>query len=516
LQPSVPMNDRVQQWGYLDTPVKMSLFWSLVLTILPVISAFVVSWLVARFAGPTVWGTVTWTMAFATTLLIVAKLGLELGTSRLASEYGVERMSGLRQLFKTGFEMRAVVTFVTAGAAFALAAQIAGWFGDATLMWPVRAGAVVVLSASAYEFQEQFLIGLNRHAIVSRVRALTLLSRVIVTVAILGMGLGAAAILFGYVGAWFVGIAVFTFLLRRSLPPSEGQEDRSALRSRLLAISIPLAVSSASVTIYSQMDKLMLGYFDNVEEVGQYAIARAVTDVSLFPAFALVMTLRPALAARFPKGALGECSALIRRSLRLSLAAGVMFASVLAVLAAPLFRFVYTEDFGYAGGLMAYFVWVIVLRSIGVLILPALIAAERTKTYAVLTTVSAALNFGLNLAFIPLWHARGAVLATIISYGFLMVFGLHKVFGIFGVRPGWRSVSLVARTVLAGVACSTVTWLMIDRTAVGDFAHGWIALVLAAAQAVAYVGLAFVLGVVRRSDIASWRSVPRTEDVVSS
>ena len=96
---------------------------------------------------------------------------------------------------------------------------------------------------------------------------------------------------------------VFSFLLRRYLPPhAPGEGDHARMRRRLIAMSVPLAISSASVTIYSQVDKLVLGYFDNLHEVGQYSLARAVMEVALFPAFALVTTLRPALASRFTRG----------------------------------------------------------------------------------------------------------------------------------------------------------------------------------------------------------------------
>ncbi len=497
------MSPGKRTWAFKESSVGQSFLWSLVLTVLPVLSSFFVSWAVARFGGADIWGTVTWAMALATALLIVGKLGLGLGSSRLASEYGVDHPGQLRKLFRVAFTMRATATLAVSSVAFMLAPQISAWFGNDDLTGPTRAACLIVVCASFFEFQEHFLVGLNRHAIVSRVRALMLSSRIVITFALISTGVSAVALLGGYIVAWGLGMIVFAILLHRYLPRTQTESVAIPLRQRLLALSIPLAISGASVTIYSQMDKLMLGYFYDVNEVGQYAIARAVTDVSLFPAFALVMMLRPALASRYAAGAIDACSQLIRRSLRLSFVSGVMFASVLSVLAVPLLTFVYSDEFSYAGELMSIFVWVIVLRSVGALVLPALLAAERTRTYALLTAGSALINFFLNLVFIPHMQARGAILATIISYALLLLFGLGKVMRIFRVKIGSRALSLVLRTVIAGALAALPVWLGISQID-GDWSRsGWMMIVWAALQAALYLGLVALFRVIQPADIRS-------------
>lgn len=492
------MSNNRQSWSFLDAPVGKSFAWSLTLSVLPVVSAFAVSWIIARWSGPEVWGTVSWAMAFATAVLIIAKLGIELAASRLASEYGVTRPGTLRALLRTASSMRMLATLAVAVLTFAFAKHVADFFHDPRLVWPVRLSALIIVCASVYEFQEHFLIGLNRHAVVSGVRAAMLSSRTLVTAALVALGYGAAVILGGYALAWFVGIALFTVLVARNLPPGQDPVPTSVLRSRILQLGLPLAISSASVTIYSQMDKLMLGYFDDVHEVGQYSIARAVTEVALFPSFALVSTLRPALASRYASGGLAECATLIQGSLRLSMVAGVWFASVLAVLAVPLLTLVYTSEYAYAGALMTLFAAVIILRSLGALVLPALVAAERTRQYAVLTTVSAILNFGLNVALIPAYHARGAIMATLISYAFLLVVGMRQVFSIFKVELGAEAAGIALRTLLAGGLAGIAVWSGIGRLGGGE---GGFVIAWAAVQSVVFVLLVIGFRVIRLEEL---------------
>lgn len=465
-------------------------------------------WVVARWAGPTVWGTVSWAMAFATAVLIVAKFGLELGCSRLASEYGVSRPGTLRVLLAIALGLRTAFTLPVAAATLIFAGQIAAWFNDPGLVVPIRLAAGIIVCASFYEFKEQFLIGLNRHATVSKIRSLTLASRIVLTIVVVLAGIGAAGILAGYCAAWVVGVVVFFVLLYRRLPATADPIEPATLARRLMALSLPLAISSASVTIYSQTDKLMLGFFDGVDEVGHYAVARAVSEVSLFPTFAVVMTLRPALASRFSSGALDECAALIRKSLRLLLAIGVLFGSVFAVLAVPLITFVVSQDFRYAGELMSVFLWVIVLKSLGAMVLPALVAAERTRLYAYLTASTAVVNFFLNLVLIPKFEAWGAVVATIVSYGLLLVFGLREVFKIFGVRLEKRAYLVAIRTVLAGVVAGIVLWLILGQIQGGPLEKGAWVLVWACLLVAVYFALLILFKVVLPADVRQiWKSL---------
>ncbi len=492
------MADNRRSWDYLDSPVETSFAWSLALTLLPVVAAFAVSWIVARFGGVTVWGTVSWAMALATALLIPAKLGLGLGASRLASELGVSRPGALRALVARGLRLRAAATAAVAGACALAAGPIARAFGDASLEGAVRAAAAVIVGASLYEFFEHVLVGLNRHGVVSRVRAGTLSLRVVFTASLVAAGAGAVAILGGYVAAWAVGIAAVSVALWKRLPSADG-ESHDELTRRLLRLSVPLAISSASVTIYSQMDRLMIGWFDGVAEVGQYSIARAVVEVSLFPAFAAVLTLRPALAARFAAGEREACAALLGRGLRLTLVAGVLFASLFAVLGTGLVTTVYSAQYAYAGALMAYFAGVLVMRAPGALILPALVAAERTRFYAGLTTASAALNFVLNLVLIPRMHARGAIVATLVSYGALMAVGLVQVARIFGMRPGARAALAAVRTLLAGALAAGATWWIVERLVPGI--TGAMTFAVAAVHAALFVALAWGLRALGRDDL---------------
>jgi O-antigen/teichoic acid export membrane protein len=139
-----------------------------------------------------------------------------------------------------------------------------------------------------------------------------------------------------------------------------------------------------------------------------------------------------------------------------------------------------------------------VIRSLGALVLPALLAADRIRTYAWLTAAAAVLNFVLNVVLIPGMHSRGAIIATIVSYGLLLVFGLREVFGIFGVRLRLRALASAFRTLLAGAVVAAALWAIIRQLHVEP---GVWTIALALLHVVLYGSLVVVLRVVRPAEI---------------
>jgi O-antigen/teichoic acid export membrane protein len=188
----------------------------------------------------------------------------------------------------------------------------------------------------------------------------------------------------------------------------------------------------------------------------------------------------------------------VKRSLLLTLVAGVCFGSVFLVMSVPLIELVYSSKYRYAGELMTWFASVIVIRSLGALVLPALLAADKIKTYAWLTAGAAALNFGLNLLLIPHMHSRGAILSTIVSYGLLLVMGLREVFVVFKVRLHARAIGRVFRTLLAGALVAGAIWLVIRQLQV----ETWVwTIALAAFQVAAYAALIVAFRVVHPAEL---------------
>ncbi len=413
--------------GTVEESLTSGYFWTFGSTALPLISAFVVSLIVARTMGPCAAGLINLTMAVATIFLIVAKFGIDGAGSRLVSEYAVSSSALIRPLARAAFLLRLAFTVPTSVAAFLLAPAIAALYDDPELEPLLRLGGLVILSVSFNELAALIMLGLKKFRLLFAMRAVMLAIRIGLVAAAAVFALGAAGVIWAYVAAAAItGAAVFVYLSARGLERASPDRIRE-MRSRLWRLSVTLAVSGASVTIYSLLDKIMLGYFRGAVDVGIYSMARNLLETSLFPIFALMMTLRPALAGAWASGDRRRCSDLVNRSITAAFAYSACVATVFACLAGPLVTGLFSDKFAASAGILVLFIPLLVMRSIGSVILPGLIAADRAGTYAKLTIVGAVLNFILNALLIPRWGAEGAVVSTLLSYLPIEVLGLAAV-----------------------------------------------------------------------------------------
>jgi O-antigen/teichoic acid export membrane protein len=414
-----------------DSGFTAGYFWSFGSTAIPLVSAFVTSLIVARWLGPRVVGLLSWTMAVATVYLVFGKFGVEGASSKLISEYRVSSPWQIGMLIRSGLLLRMFFTVPTAIVMVILAPLVAGIFEEPALKPLLRIGGLIVFSVSLNELAAFMVLGLKRFRMLFIVRLVMFLLRVGFVVIAIQMSLEAAGVLGAYVlSALIPGVVVMMFLLRIK---GEGRKDREA-RSELenvFKLSIPLAISGASVTIYSLIDKIMLGYFTGATQVGLYSMARNVLETSLFPTFALVMTLRPALAQSYAEKSMTRCRDLINQSVRNSTVYAFCVIVVFLCLARPLITGLFGEEFAHSAVLLVFFLPLILMRSVGSVVLPGLIAANRARVYAFLTLAGAIVNFGMNILLIPKWEARGAVVSTLVSYipiAFLGLWELGRVF----------------------------------------------------------------------------------------
>ena len=434
-------------------------FWTFGSTALPLISAFVVSLIVARTMGPRAAGLINLTMAVATIFLIIAKFGVDGAGSRLVSEYAVSSPALVRPLARAAFLLRLAFTLPTSVAAFFLAPAIASIYHDPELEPLLRLGGLVILSVSFNELAALIVLGLKKFRILFAMRVVMFAVRVGLVAAAAVLALGTSGVIWAYIAAAAVTAAAVFRYLSSGGPGAASQEQISRMRSRLWRLSLTLAVSGASVTIYSLLDKIMLGYFRGAVDVGIYSMARNLLETSLFPMFALVMTLRPALAAAWASGDRQRCSDMVNRSITAAFAYSACVATVFACLAGSLVTGLFSDKFTASAGILVMFIPLLVMRSIGSVILPGLIAANKAGTYAKLTVAGAVLNFILNALLIPRWGAEGAVVSTLLSYLPIEILGLAALSREIG---GLRRKGDLFRAVRIAVI-AVLIWLIYSR-----------------------------------------------------
>ncbi len=471
-------------------------FWTFGSTALPLASAFIVSLIVARTMGPRAVGLINLTMAVATIFLIIAKFGVDGAGSRLASEYAVSSPVLIRPLVKSAFLLRLAFTLPVSIGAFLLAPAIASIYSDPELEPLFRLGGLVILSVSFNELAALIVLGLKKFKILFAMRAVMFAVRVGLVIAAAALALGASGVIWAYITAAAVTAALVFIYLSAGEKADASPERLSHMRSRLWRLSLTLAVSGASVTIYSMLDKIMLGYFRDAVDVGIYSMARNLLETSLFPMFALVMTLRPALAGAWATGDRQRCSDMVNRSLTAAFAYSACVATVFACLAGPLVTGLFSDKFEASAGILVLFIPLLVMRSIGSVILPGLIAANKAGTYAKLTVLGAILNFILNALLIPRWGAQGAVISTLLSYMPIEILGLTAVSREIG---GLRRKGDISRAVRIASA-AVLIWVIYTRYVPAPSSLP-VTMVHAAVLSAVFLSILIALKAVKKSDL---------------
>jgi O-antigen/teichoic acid export membrane protein len=423
--------------------------WTFGATALPLLSAFLISLITARWMGPRVVGLINSTMALATVLLIVGKYGVDGAASRLLSEYQVTAPWRMERLIRLSVLMRLMFTVPTGIAAVILAPWFTTFFKDPALLPLFRMSGFLILAVSLNELFDLMILGISRFRYLFFVRCSMLAGKVSLVLAAALLGMGAEGVLGGFIAGTFVPCIISVFVLFGIRGGEAPVDDAEPVWSRLFRLATPLAVSGASVTIYTLQDKLMLLYYQGAYDVGLYSMARSLTETSLFPTFALVMTLRPGLATAYAEGNVKRCADLTNRSIRGSFIYAAAVVVVFSCLARPIVVGLFKEAFAPSAALLMLFLPLIVMRCIGVVVLPGLIAANRAGVYARLTFAGAVLNFIFNMILIPRFKSQGAIVATLISYIPIEVLGLKALWGAF--PRFWHRADMVAaaKTIVA-------------------------------------------------------------------
>jgi len=234
--------------------------------------------------------------------------------------------------------------------------------------------------------------------------------------AILALGLGGSlvAVSAAYLISSIAGLFVLTRLLRQlDVRPRFRGFDRLDLRKMwrstfLLGLDVVLAMALFRV------DALMLGAIAGSREVASYTVAYRLMETVLFVAWAIGRST-------FPVMARAESGAELLRAGESALAAAsallVPYAVLLLIEGQPLLTLVFGAGFGTDPAVSLQFLAFAPLTFAVTYLTGYMLFARGRKVQMVLASAGGlVVNVALNVALIPVYGARGAAFATLVSY----------------------------------------------------------------------------------------------------
>lgn len=181
---------------------------------------------------------------------------------------------------------------------------------------------------------------------------------------------------------------------------------------------IYFSVGAAAATVYNDIDKVMLAKV-SFAEVGIYAAAYRIIDVSMTPVRALVTAAYPHF-FRLGVGGLRQAFGYARTQIGRALLYSIVLAPALWF-GAPLLPHLVGHGYAQTVPALRWLVLLPVLRSVHAFLADALSGAGYQGLRSAIQVAVALVNFGLNLLILPRYGWLGAAWTSLASDGLLLV-----------------------------------------------------------------------------------------------
>ncbi|PSP77002.1 hypothetical protein BRC81_11725 [Halobacteriales archaeon QS_1_68_20] len=414
---------------------------------------------IIRSLAPEAFGTVALAYTVVLTVTRIGILGVPDGVSRMLSD---ETIGSRERHFLTG----GYVIVLGSGAVIATLLYL---FGDAlgTLMNEPQLSDLVVLFVP---FVFLFPLAMVSIAVLrARKRPLgaTLSQHV-------GARIGAIGVFvaFAYFGRPFVGAVAywivtpaFAALLALSLVSREYSirsitttlPSGDSIRD-LWSFSWPLAIRTSLVTLMTNLDVLMIGFFLESTMVGFYRSVQPLRQVTLFVLQSFVFLFLPLATEYYTRTELDELRELYRVSSKWIALLTLPPVLVFSLFAPDVVRTILHPE--YLPGAAALSVLTAGLF-FNALVGPngaMLKAVDRPRIEMFAAILGVVTNLALNVALIPVLGIVGAAVATVVGYFVFNVAEVVAIYRIVGTHPFSRnSLEPIVVTTLAGLAIALVT-----------------------------------------------------------
>jgi O-antigen/teichoic acid export membrane protein len=181
-----------------------------------------------------------------------------------------------------------------------------------------------------------------------------------------------------------------------------------------IAHGAPIALSLLAYSVYLRIDQVMLHSMVGDRDLGPYVVAVRVAELFEALPAAFITSLFPMLCTS--ANDMARFNRYLELAYRYMVFAAAGLSVVLCVGARPIIHLLYGTNYAAAAPLLAILIWSEIGVFFGTVLNVGLLARNLQHYTPWPPVAGAVINIGLNLYFIPHWHAMGAAWATLISY----------------------------------------------------------------------------------------------------
>lgn len=257
--------------------------------------------LVGRLLGPELFGRYALSLVIPELLFIFADFGITAGVVKFAASLRAEGKVGhATKIIKHAILLRVLSGFVFSLLNFALADFFAAVFlNRPDLGFYVRLLSISIVFRVIYDVAIFAHIGLDKAQYSALTTNIEAISKLIISITLILLGLGLAGAVLGHVGGLVIGgvvaLSILLLILRKFAKSGDDDFGFSGSCKTLLSYGGPLYVSAILVGFVHPYQKFILAFFATNVEIGNFKAAQnftallAIFSVSitnaLFPAF---------------------------------------------------------------------------------------------------------------------------------------------------------------------------------------------------------------------------------------
>jgi O-antigen/teichoic acid export membrane protein len=273
--------------------------------------------------------------------------------------------------------------------------------------------SVSLIIAGLSDIYEGFLNGYEKIRYVGYATIAQNFFRVGLSVWLIYNGFGVIAVVLVFVIGRFLRTIYFYSHINRNIVKALGKTDRKSLKD-LFHQSKTFALIMVCVTIYWNIDGIMLESMRSAEDVGYYSAAYRFLALSMVLVYSYVTSLFPVISSLF-KTAKDRFDFACKVSLRLLLLASIPIAVTFSFLAEKIILLVFGEEFLPSTQVLQILIWALIPYAISQIFAYALVASNNQKIDLRVNAAGMFSNILLNFILIPQYGYTGAAIATLIS-----------------------------------------------------------------------------------------------------
>ena len=383
------------------------------------ILSLIVGIFIAKFLGPHDFGDLSFAIAFTAIIAAVGTLGLDSFIIREILHQPAKR----DEVMGTAFWMRIGVSIFLVPASV----LIYLFFRSLADQQGAELTLVITFCASALFFKafniiDSYFQSQVRSKFVVQVQNICLIISSLIKISFVLLKLPLVYFAFALVlDGLMLAIGLVIIYHRENLQIKAWVFNTSRAKS-LLNQSWPLILSAVMVTLYMQIDILMLKYFAGSTETGIYSAAARISEAWYFIPVAIVTSVFPAI-IHARKTDIARYQKRLQNLYDLLVAISLPVALIVSLGADTFIRLVYGEQFDGAGVMLSIHIWSGIFVFLGSASGQYLLAEGFTMISFYRTAIGAIANILLNLWLIPMYGGLGASAATLIAY-FIATFSI--------------------------------------------------------------------------------------------